>query len=178
VHPFTDGNGRIGRALVNLVLRRRGVTTRVVVPLASSVTGRRRRYFRTLGAYTRGDLEPLLASFAAASGVAVAESRVTATRLAGLPAAWRDQVGGVRPGGVVATLLDALPAWPFLSADDAESLTGAPRGRVLAAIGRLQDAGVLRPLTRRRDAVWAAAAILDELSNLDARIARAAWAGA
>ena len=48
IHPFTDGNGRIGRALINLILRRRGVTDRVVVPLASAFGARREKYFALL----------------------------------------------------------------------------------------------------------------------------------
>ena len=41
IHPFTDGNGRVGRALINVILRRRGVTSSVVVPLASALVRRR-----------------------------------------------------------------------------------------------------------------------------------------
>jgi hypothetical protein len=44
IHPFTDGNGRIGRALINTLLRRRGATTRVVIPMASALVARRDRY--------------------------------------------------------------------------------------------------------------------------------------
>ena len=45
IHPFTDGNGRIGRALINTILRKRGATRRVVVPLASAIVARRESYF-------------------------------------------------------------------------------------------------------------------------------------
>ncbi len=48
IHPFTDGNRRIGRALINTVLRRRGTTTRVVVPLSSALVAHRDRYFDLL----------------------------------------------------------------------------------------------------------------------------------
>lgn len=174
IHPFTDGNGRIGRALVNMVLRRRGVTTRVVVPLASSLVAHRERYFGVLDAYRDGDVAPLLASFATASRVAAAEARVTGAHLGDIPGEWRETVGPVRRGSAVATLLEALPARPIVSAEDAEEVTGAPRSSVFAAIARLHEAGVLRPLTdRRRNQVWGAAAILDELDDLGARIARA-----
>jgi len=174
VHPFTDGNGRIGRALVNLVLRRRGTTTRVVVPLASSLVAHRERYFATLDAYRRGEVRPLLSSFAAAARIAAAESRRSAVRLAAIPGEWRDAVGPVRRGSAAAALLDALPAVPIVSSDDVEGLTGAPRSSVFAAIARLHEAGVLRPLTdRRRNQLWGAAAILDELDDLGRRIAAA-----
>jgi Fic family protein len=55
IHPFTDGNGRIGRALINTVLRRRGATGRVVVPLASALVARRDEYFDHLGAHRWAD---------------------------------------------------------------------------------------------------------------------------
>jgi hypothetical protein len=51
------------------------------------------------------------------------------------------------------------------------SIIDAPRSSVFAAINRLRDAGVLRPLTdRKRDQVWGASLVLDDLGN---RIAHA-----
>lgn len=177
VHPFTDGNGRIGRALINAILRRRRVTTRVVVPLASALVARRERYFALLGSYRAGDLTPLISSFASASGIAAVESRVTATRLADVPGEWAQMLGRVRAGSAAARLLAVLPARPVLSAEDACAAVGGPVSSVYAAIDRLRDAGVLRPLTdRKRDQVWGASLVLDELDDLGVRIGHAAAA--
>ena len=68
IHPFTDGNGRIGRALINAILRRQGATTRVVVPLASALVARRENYFDVLGSYRSGDLAPLVGTFVRSTG--------------------------------------------------------------------------------------------------------------
>lgn len=51
IHPFTDGNGRIGRALIDTVFRRRRVTERVVVPLPSALVARKDDYFDLLTNY-------------------------------------------------------------------------------------------------------------------------------
>lgn len=178
IHPFTDGNGRIGRALINMILRRRGATTRIVVPLASALVARREQYFALLEDYRRGEVRALLTAFAAAARIAAAESRVTGGRLAAVPDEWRDQVGAVRAGSAVAKLLAALPERPILSSEDAEAAVDAPRSSVFAAINRLHDAGVLRPLTdRKRNQIWGAGAVLDELEDLNARIGAAAQAG-
>lgn len=74
IHPFTDGNGRIGRALVNTILRRRGVTTTVVIPVASALVARREWYFDLLGAYRAGDAEPLVRGFTTGAALAAHES--------------------------------------------------------------------------------------------------------
>lgn len=175
IHPFTDGNGRIGRALVNAILRRRRFTTRVVIPLASALVAHRDRYFDALGAYRAGDPHPLTSSFTTASRTAAAESRITAQRLTQVPDEWADLLGPVRKASAADKLLALLPARPILSADDACTLVGAPASSVYAAIERLHHAGILRPLTSRiRNQVWGATLILDELDDLGARIARAA----
>jgi Fic family protein len=171
IHPFTDGNGRIGRALINTILRRRGVTTRVVVPLASALVVRRDEYFDTLDSYRSGDLTPLLSTFLRSTRIAAAESRITAQRLHEIPDQWRELIGSVRRGSAASNILALLPGTPILSSDDAIALVDAPRSSVFDAIGRLSDAGILQPLTdRRRNQIWGARVILDELEDLGVRI--------
>lgn len=174
IHPFTDGNGRIGRALINTIFRRRGATTRVVVPLASSLVAHRERYFGALNAYRAGNLRPLIVTFANSSKTAAAESRTIAKRLTEIPVEWRHMVGPIRRYSATDKLLPLLLATPIVSSDDVASLVDAPRSSVFAAIKRLHDTGVLRPLTdRKRDQVWGASLVLDELDDLGHRIERA-----
>lgn len=108
IHPFTDGNGRIGRALINTVLRRRGATTRIVVPLASALVAHREQYFDILNAYRRGQVGPLLTSFAQSSRIAATESRTTAARLSEIPCEWQELVGPSRRHSAVTKLLGVL----------------------------------------------------------------------
>ena len=174
IHPFTDGNGRIGRALINAVFRRRGATTRLVVPLASALVAYRERYFGALNTYRAGDLGPLIVTFANSSRTAAAESRTTAERLAEIPDEWRRMVGPTRRHSATEKLLLLLPSTPIVSSDDAVSLVDAPRSSVFAAMKRLHETGVLRPLTdRKRDQVWGASLVLAELADLGRRIERA-----
>lgn len=175
IHPFTYGNGRIGRALIKAILRRRRATTRVVVPFASALVAHRDRYFDVLGSYRSGHLEPLINLFASASHIAATQSRATAQRLAEIPDEWAEMVGRVRAGSAAVKLLALLPTRPVLTAEGASAALGGPVSSVYAAIDRLHVAGVLRPLThRKRNQIWGASLILDELDDLDSRIASAA----
>lgn len=172
VHPFTDGNGRIGRALINTILRRRGITSRVVVPLASALVARRDDYFATLDAYREGDAGPIILAFSTASAIAAAESRETAARLRRMPAEWRSAAHRPRAGSATAKLLDVLLDQVVLSAREAEARIGGATSSVYSAIARLHDAGIIRPLTpRTRNQVWMASALAAELDDLGVRIA-------
>ena len=88
------------------------------------------------------------------------------------PASGGNFTGPVRRGSAAAKILNLLPGTPILSSDDAVALVDAPRSSVFDAIGRLREAGVLRALTdRKRDQIWGAGLVLDELEDLGGRIA-------
>jgi Fic family protein len=175
VHPFTDGNGRIGRALMNVVLRRRGTTQRVVVPLASALVANRDTYFDVLDAYRDGDARPIVTMVADAARISAHEARRTGDRLAALPDEWAARLRRPRRGSATDLLLPHLTTRPVFAADDVVALLGGTPSSVYSAIARLAEAEVVRPLFQRvRGQVWGVGAVLDELDDLGARIARAA----
>lgn len=178
IHPFTDGNGRIGRALINTVFRRRGVTTSVAIPLASALVAKRESYFDMLVAYRAGDAGPILLGLSRAAQTAAREADVSARRLAEMPEEWARQhqkaTGRApRAKSAAARILDRLLTEPFFTTEEMEESLNSSRTSTSDAIKALQEAGILRPLTpnRKRNQVWAAGAVVDELEDLGLRVA-------
>lgn len=171
IHPFTDGNGRIGRALAAAVVRHRGLAQHVVVPTASALVAQRERYFAALDAYRKGDAGPVVSAFARSALIAAEEARASADLVAGLPVRWREQVGVPRAGSAPSLLVESLATHPIFTTDDVERRLGLPAPTAHRAVERLAAAGVVRPLTsRKRNQVWGAGALLDELDDLGVRI--------
>ncbi|MHA3948885.1 Fic family protein [Cellulomonas bogoriensis] len=162
IHPFTDGNGRVGRSMINALWRYRGMTQEMAVPIASAIVADRDRYFQLVNDYRTGQVEPLVLFLADAASRSAAEASVSAERLIAMPEQWRERVRA-RAGSAAAALLPLLPRHPIVDATDVMRLTGASQARAYTAIERLQEAGVLRPITSsRRDMAWAAGDVLDE----------------
>ena len=173
IHPFTDGNGRIGRALVSASLRRRGVTRNAVIPLASGILARRDEYFNALGEYRNGDPNPLTGLFIRSALAAANESRTSIERIKALPDDWMAEVKP-RRGSAIANLLPVFFDHPVMNAGEVERHSGAKTVQTYAAIDRLVEAGVIREITgRKRDRVWMASDLLAELDDLDRRIQEA-----
>ncbi|WP_243230428.1 Fic family protein [Microbacterium sp. CIAB417] len=170
IHPFADGNGRIGRALVSAVLRRRGVTRNAVVPLASGLLARREDYFAALGDYRRGDPAPLIDLFASSARAAAVCSRESIARIKALPDEWAAELKP-RSGSAVAALIPAFYDHPVMAAAEIERRAGASEQQTYRAIAHLAEAGFIQEITgRKRDRVWVAAELLAELDDLDRRI--------
>jgi Fic family protein len=173
IHPFTDGNGRIGRALINAILRRRGVTRRIVVPIASAMLAERDRYFALANGYRDGNADDFIADVARGATIAAVEARRSADRLANLPDYW-NTLTKPRAGSAAEKVLAILAEHPIISAEEAQELTGAPLSSIYTAMDRLEADGVIHEVTdRRRSRVWGATEILIELDELAARIGAA-----
>lgn len=170
IHAFTDGNGRIGRALVSAVFRRRGVTRNAVVPLASGLLAKRDDYFAALGDYRRGEPVPLIELFARSVRVAATCSRASIARVQALPDEWMNALRP-RAGSAAAVLIPAFSDHPVMTAAEIEERSGASSQATYTAIARLSAAGFIQEITgRKRDRVWVAAELLAELDDLDRRI--------
>lgn len=170
IHGFTDGNGRIGRALVSAVLRRRGATRHAVVPLASGLLAEREKYFAALGQYRAGRPAPLIDLFSRSARAAAVCSRESIARIKALPDEWTGQVRP-RAGSAVAALIPAFYDHPVMSASEIEDRSAASVPQTNKAIDQLEQAGLIQEITgRKRDRVWVAAEILAELDDLDRRI--------
>jgi len=170
IHAFTDGNGRIGRALVNAVLRRRGVTSRAVIPIASVMVADVDRYFTLVNSYRNGEAGQFISYLADATVRASREARASAVELAAMPARWRERVHP-RGGSAAGRLIDILLEHPALDAETAARLIGASTSSTYSAIEQLLAAGVLHPVTQsKRNLAWAATDVMDEIESLNLRL--------
>lgn len=179
IHPFVDGNGRIGRTLIHAVLRRRRVTTHLTVPIASGLVAHREKYFDALGEYREGHARPIVAMLTGAVIVATHESRRTATALHEIRQEWSERLGPVRPGSPVHRVLVSLPERPTVTVAELAERLGLGADEAEAAVDTLRAAEVLVPAGkgmsdrgwgRGVDRVWSARDILDELTDLNDRI--------
>lgn len=171
IHPFVDGNGRIGRALIHSVLRRRRITRHLTAPIASALVGHRQRYFDALEDYRDGTASTLIAMLSSATHLATAESWRAAENLVSIRERWQDTVTGTAPGTPLYRLLDTLSEHPFVNLPLVTEHLGLDEGQARASIDRLEGAGILSRLSRTRLApVWIARDVLDEIRDLDVRI--------
>ncbi|MCY3679400.1 MAG: Fic family protein [Gemmatimonadetes bacterium] len=172
IHPFEDGNGRTGRALVQVVLRRRGIAPHYVPPISVILAADRDAYIAGLGRFRFGDSVRWVAEFAEAAARAAA----LASRYLGAVRDLQDQsrrqlAAGPNPRADAAAwaVIDALPAHPVMSAADAIADTGRAPSAVHAAVQQLVDAGVLIPLSKsKRNRLWEAAGLLELVEGLEA----------
>jgi Fic family protein len=182
IHPFVDGNGRTGRALIHVVLRRRGVAPRLLLPISLVLATWSRSYVEGLTATRyRGRAESpaahaginsWIAMFAAACRRAVDDALAFEEGVAEIQSDWRTAAGAIRKGSAVELLIDALPGAPVVSVSSAASLIGRSFQASNQAMTRLEAAGVVRQVNvGRRNRAFEAPAIIGAFTALERRLA-------
>jgi Fic family protein len=182
IHPFADGNGRVGRALIHVILRRRGLAPVVVPPVSLILATWSQDYIEGLTATRYRDdpqsqpatdgLNAWIALFAAATTRAVADAEIYEKRVADVQTTWRHRLGRVRADSAVDRLINALPGAPIITVQSGAALIGRTEQAVNEAVRRLQAAGVLTQSTvGRRNRAFEATALINAFTELERQLA-------
>lgn len=172
IHPFPDGNGRTGRALIHAMLRGRGLTRNVTVPVSAGLLTSTTAYFASLAAYRGGDPAAIVEMLAEASFAATANGRQLVRDLRGARASWADKIKA-RRGATAWRLADVLVRRPVMDASVVARELGVTPQNALRAIGPLADAGVLTEFTGfKRNRMWQAREVLALLDEFAVRAGR------
>lgn len=192
IHPFTDGNGRVGRALIHTVLGRRGLTRDAVLPVSTVLATLRDTYvigltaFRSEGsaasATATAGTSTWLKVFAEATQIAAEQARELIADVADLRSAWETQLAehrgasglrtAPRAGSATARLLGRLPEAPIITARSTQRLLGVSFPTARAALEELADAGILqRKSVERNTTGYLASDVFDLLTHTERRLA-------
>lgn len=156
IHPFVDGNGRVGRALVHRNLRRTGLAAHVTVPVSAGLLADTRGYVAGLTAYRAGDPLPIVREFARAARHAASIGRELVAELAQVRQIWNQRVRARRDSAVW-PIVDSLIGHPAVTTDLAATRAGVSTEAARAAIATLVEADILkRASVGRRNQVWVA----------------------
>lgn len=182
IHPFADGNGRSGRALIHVLLRRRGLAPRVTPPISLVLATWADEYVAGLTATryigpadateARAGLNRWIALFAAAGRRAVPDAESYQAAIGEIKVVWRNRLGQVRAGSATELLVGALPGAPILTVASAADLIGRTFQATNEAVSRLVDAGVLQQINvGRRNRAFEAGELIDAFTDLERRLA-------
>jgi Fic family protein len=168
IHPFHDGNGRVGRALILSILRRRGVAPRYLPPVSLALAGETDRYITGLTSWRNGDEEDWYTVFVDAVHRASTGARAFAGRVAELQRRWTAQAENPRRNSGPLRLIELLPSQPIVNVRTAAQLLGGTEERARQAILRLEQAGVLRrTAVGRRNRAWECVGLFDLLDRFE-----------
>ena len=152
LHPYLDGNGRLGRLLITLLLRHWGLLSRPLLYLSLFLKTHRAEYHRRLAAVrTEGDWEGWLAYFLEGVAVVAAEAVATARRLHAIVVESRERLLAHDDATVFSLrLFELLPQHPIVTVSRVVDLLGCSRPAAAKAVRALEAAEALNALDDRK----------------------------
>lgn len=172
IHPFTDGNGRTGRALVQAMLRNKGLTRQVTVPVSAGLLADTDAYFAALTSYREGDAAPIVERFSQATILAIANGRQLVAELRAIRESWNGVITA-RSDSAVWKIADLLTRRPVLNAALVAQELGIESTNAHRYLNPLTEAGILAEATNgRRNRVWRSPEVLAALDAFADRAGR------
>lgn len=172
IHPFPDGNGRTGRSLIHALLRAKGLTRFVTIPISAGLLTDTDRYFDALTAFRDGDPAAIVERLAEASFAAIGNGRELVDDLAAICAGWTERISARRDAAIW-LIVDRLTRQPVIDSPMMQAELGRSAAPINAAIETLADLGILQKVSgNHRYRKWAAGEVLDALDQFAARAGR------
>jgi fido (protein-threonine AMPylation protein) len=182
IHPFIDGNGRTGRALIHVMLRRRRLAEHVLPPISLILVTQADEYIAGLNATryhgaadspaAHEGLNIWIGRFASAASRSVADAGAFEVRVIEIQDAGRTRVGRIRADSATDRLIRALPGAPIVTVNGAGDLIGRSFQRTNETVARLVEGGVLAQISiGRRNRAFEAAEIVDAFLDLERQLA-------
>jgi Fic family protein len=177
IHPFTDGNGRTGRALVQAMLRNKRLTRQITVPVSAGLLSNTDAYFQALGSYRAGDPGPIVEQLSSAAILAVVNGRHLVGDLRSIREQWDSRVTA-RRDSAVHRVADLLVRQPVFNALTLQRELGITTGNARRYIDPLVEAGVIVEFTdRTRNRAWRSPEVLGALDAFAERAGRRTLGG-
>ncbi len=196
IHPFTDGNGRVGRALIHTVLTRRGLTPSAVLPVSLVLATLRDRYVQGLTSYryvgppesdqAADGVAAWLDLFLHATTVAAEQASLFATQISELQTEWEAKLAEHRAArgrretpradSATSRLLRTLPEVPIMTTRTAQRRLDVSFPAARAALEELADAGILtRRSVERGTTGYTATDVFSVVTHAERQLASTRW---
>lgn len=148
IHPFPDGNGRVGRALIHALLRRDGLTKSATLPISAGIVSQKHRYIEALTEYRQGDFVPIVELGADATFAALRNASNLFDDVVKIQEQWHERIEDLRADAVAHRIVAALLSHPVVDSVMLEPLVDANRSTISSALSDLSGRGVVEALGR------------------------------
>jgi Fic family protein len=182
IHPFVDGNGRTGRAITHVMLRRRGLAPSWCPPVSLVLATLKDDYIRALDGFHSvappdspeavAGVDAWVSFFARACTRSVQDASLFEKRVSAIQADWRERLAPVRRGSSVDLLIEALPRTVILTVNQAAKILGRSFTAANAAIEELVKAKVLKQVSiGKRNRAFESPEVIAAFTQLERRLA-------
>lgn len=173
IHPFGDGNGRVGRCLIQVIFRRRRLSPRYVPPVSIVLGANKDAYIAGLVGFREGNVDGWVRQFARSVEVAAEQAASFSQAVAALQADWRERLGRVRGDAAVLPIIAALPKYPIITAAVAETEVARTRPAVINALAQLETISALtRHRNQKKGDSWEAKGLFALLEKFERAVKR------
>jgi Fic family protein len=172
IHPFADGNGRVGRTLIQAMLANKGIIRTATIPISAGLLANKNEYYQALNAYRAGDCLPIIRQICISASKAVNAGWETAGKVEKLRSQWLGCLGA-RRDSVVWKVVDYLFEQPVINAQVVSQKFGVADISARSAIETLLKAGIIKLVKeQKRNVLYFANEITDIMDNFSKSIAR------